>query len=249
LALTLDQITTAIRRRLGWPSGDTFVSDAELQEMVRQSRRELLDLLISVHQGDYRLTGAGFQTVAGQGIYLMSPFNPAIATAAAPDLQVDFLRIRKVALLLDGIQYPMRRWDIETDVDDLNIIAWDAGTDIRYRISSGVSDGDAEKYILFRPTPAAAYTVTVWGNIGLENASFSATDTINTLGNDEYLVLDGMLKCLQMEETDTSAVERQKARYIEMLQNNATPIDAGQAITIADVRGAWDDVDRFRRWW
>ena len=248
MSLTLGQIQDAIRRRLGWPSADTFVSDAELADMIRFSRAELVDLLISIHQGDYRLIAGAFQTVADQALYVISPTDPALSSGSTPDLLVDFSRIRKVALILNDRTYPMRRWDVETVNDRTDSVAWDTSTDIRYRISHGLY-GDSEKLLYFTPTPAGAYIVQVWGNAGTSAQTFSETDTINSIGNDEYLILDGMIKCLQMEESDTSLVERQKARYIEMLQSNGPPIDAGQAQTIQDVRGRDDDLDWSRRWW
>lgn len=216
--------------------------------MLRMSRLELVDLLISIHQGDYRLFSGTFPTVADQNVYLIGPIDPSPFYTVSPDLQGDFARIRKVSFLVNDRAYPMRRWDVETDIDRTDSVAWEANTDVRYRISSGLSAGDSEKLIYFTPTPAGVYTVQVWANFGIENLSFSASDTVNTLGNDEYLILDGMIKCLQMEETDTSAVERQKARYIEMLTNNGPPLDAGQASVIQDVRGREDDRDWSRGW-
>lgn len=248
MALTLGQIERAIRRRLGWPETDAFVSDAELDEMIRQSRRELLDLLTTIHQGDYRLAFGDMQTVAGQPFYLMGPFDPSPAYGTTPALLGDFVRIRKVALLVDNTLIPLKRWDVETSVDRVDEAVWDASTDVRYRISSGLTAGDAEKLIFFYPTPADVYQLRIWGNEGIDNLTFSETDTVNGLGNDEYLILDGMIKCLQMEESDSSLVERQKARYIEMLSNNQPPMDAGQPETIHDARGADFDVGYISRY-
>jgi hypothetical protein len=248
LALTLAGIRDKIRRRLGWPAVDDFVLDSELEEMIRASRFELLDLLISIHQGEYRAAFGTLTTQADRNLYLMGPIDPSPAYGFTPDILGDFSRIRKVAFLVNDRYIPMKRWDVETSVDRADSVVWEASTDIRYRLSSGITAGDAEKLIFFHPTPAGEYTVQIWGNEGIENLSFTDTTTINALGNDEYLVLDCMIKCLQMEESDPSLVERQKMRFIEMLQNNGPPMDAGQAATIQDVRGAWDDIENTARW-
>lgn len=246
MSKTLDQILTQIRRRLGWPDKDAFVSDAELSDMIRASQQELLDLLVSIHQGDYRSAQAAFITKPGSQAYVISP-NPA-STLGVPDLLADFARIQRVSFLVDNASVPMRRWEVENDVHTIEPQPWEPWTDVRYRITSGLT-AENEKVLWFNPTPTGVYTVLVWGIEGLTNVTFSATDAINALANDEYLVLDGMIKCLQMEESDTSLVERQKARFIEMITNNATPIDAGQAATIRDVRGAEREWDRFRWRW
>jgi hypothetical protein len=73
--------------------------------------------------------------------------------------------------------------------------------------------------------------------------SFSVTSQQNLLGHDEYLILDTMIKCLQAEEADTTVVERQKARYMELVEQNETPIDIGQPETIFDARS------NARDWW
>jgi len=243
LALTIGQIAGTIRRRLGWPSTDTFVSDDELFEMVRESQRELLDLLISVHQGDFLLSAASFTTTAGLPLYL---FCRDTTMVPAPVIEDDVTRVRRVSVIFNDRSFPMKRFDIESYVvNETSSVVWDESTDIRYRFiiggqadSVGTRTAEHMSGIIVSPTPADEYTIKVWYHKGL--GTTSVTDAINVLGNDEYLVLDGMIKCLEMEETDTSSVERKKARFVEMLQNNQPPVDAGQAHTILDMRSSRD---------
>ena len=78
----------------------------------------------------------------------------------------------------------------------------------------------------------------------------SASDDINVLDFDEYVILDCMIKCREMEEADASVVVGQKAAYRERIQNMAPPKDAGKPSYIRDER-ATDDYVSFeerRRW-
>lgn len=232
-----------VRRRLGWPLTDSFVSNDELTDMLKESKRELLDFLISVHGGDFRGTFAPLLTVADQSIYVISTDTTLASTI---DLPIDVARIHRVSLVVNNRCIPMRRWDVDTQVFRTDSVAWDESTDIRYKITYQ----ERGMYLWFNPTPAGVYTVELYVIPGSDALTFSATTAINDIGHDEYLVLDCAAKCAEMEETDSTPFVARRERYKEMLTNNRTPIDQGQAETIQDVRGLDFDtsIDRWRRW-
>lgn len=232
-----------IRRRLGWPSTDTFVSDAELYDMIRESQKELFDFMVSVHQGGYRLIQVVLPINANQNQYLIQ----RSADGTFGDLiGVAMERIVRVAAVFNNKSVRMRPWDLETDFVDYDTVTWDESTDIRYRFSKGAFFGEQLDWILLvYPPPAADATVEIYFNNG--PATLSLTDAVQDLENDEYIVLDTAIKCLQMEETDASPFIAQKERLIQRLTNEAPPLDAGKPMTIQDARGV--DGARSRWWW
>ena len=244
MALTLEQLQVAIRRRLGWPSDDTFISDDEIFEMIRTSQVELQDLLISIHGGDWRLVVASFDTVANNFIY---PIGVDVTSAFVADIS----RVRRVAAWInETTSRPMRRWNIETDFHDFTPVAWDENTDIVYRFSleqpAHLDTGFMALYVF--PVPSNVVPIEIWYNAG--PGTMSLTSAINQLGNDEYIILDGMIKCLEAEETDTSSVERKKEALIQRMTANQAPADGGSAAVIQDARSAWPlSMDRGRVRW
>lgn len=203
--------------------------------MIRESQLELQSLMVTIHQGNWNVLQTIVQTTAG----LAGPYELASLTAVE---NID--RILRVQVNFNDRSVPMRRLDWETDVLDEVSKPWDSCTDIRYRYvaygQAGVTDAAAQMF--FYPPPSAQHLVIIT-YIGTPG-SLSLTDAVNTLGHDEYIVLDGMIKCLRMEESDTTAVERQKERYVARLNSDAAPLDMGQPEVIRDVRGA--DLSRGR---
>lgn len=236
-----------VRRRLGWPSADTFVSDIEIVDMLLESRRELFDFMVSVHQGMYRISTATFDTVAGQSNYTIQ-FDPNGTLADIIGAPIE--RIIRISAQFDDVSIPLRPWQAPTAIQRIGAVQWQAGMDLRYSLTTGgIAFGEMfDRVLRVYPTPSNVVTVDLMFNTGpVGTTSVSTTGIINDLENDEYLVLDCMIKCLQMEETDPAAAMAQKERLIQRLTNEATPLDAGQPQTIQDARGFWDDSD-IRRW-
>lgn len=230
MALTLQEIQTSIRRRLGWPTTDDFVTDAELRGYILESQHELYDLLLSVHQDNWNVDVLTFTTVADQRFYSLT------ATALSTGVH----RVRRISTKFDDLSVPFRRLDLESDIIDYASYNWDQGSDIRYRLHWYPFDrnNSITLKVEFDPTPDGVYQVQLSYNPAAPTLSVSTA--VNQIGYDEYIILDGMIKCLQMEESDTTVVERQKARFRERIENLATPIDEGNANVIQDVRAVDD---------
>ena len=226
---TLAQLQLMVRRRLGWPSTDTVVSDAEIGDMLRQSQYELLDLLISLHNGNFREATLTQAITAGT--------NSATIAGA--------YRLVRCSVDFDSASVPMRPWERESSYIDRTSQPWTSTTDLRYRYLHMVGHDEAQITIQVYPTPTTTQILRVVHIVGPGTLSISTA--YNTVGNDEYLVLDTMIKCIQAEEGDAGAVERKKAGYVEMLTNHAQPLDVGQAHTIQDVRTVSSNRDAL--WW
>jgi hypothetical protein len=224
---TVDQLIASIRQRLGWPADDSFVSYDEMREMLQQSRHELAAFLVRLHQGNFRLTYHTITTVAGQNGYGLTDVYTTV----------------RVAAVFDNVSRPMRRANIESEVLRTDSVAWNSGTDISYRMQRLFPEADGsqtganmENAIFFYPTPDGAYQVEIYYVYALQ--TFSATDSLNMLGHDEYLVLDTMIKCIEAEEGDPSRIEARKERYIQAVTDSESPIDLAGSDNIQDVRGA-----------
>lgn len=225
---------------MGWGSTDSFVTDAELKDMIAESMHELHDLLISVHQGEFEVGTVTVATVADTEQYDLGSGNKGTLIYKLLRVSVDF----------DNVSIPMRRMDIETSIMDSSSYSWSQGSDLRYRFTHGGVSSGVGPYINFHPTPDAAHVVKIMYNRTPLTLSLS-TDT-NTTGHDEYLTLDCCIKLAQMEESDPSGWMAQKSAYRERLENLAPPMDPGNPATIQDVRGVdkWrSDWQSFRRWW
>lgn len=214
--------------------------------MLLESRRELFDFMVSVHNGSYRLAYVLINTIPGVNAYVIQ-WDPDATLGDLIGVNVE--RVVRVAVQVDGVSMPLSRANVESDVYPTETVQWQRGVDMSYRISSGFFAGEMFDRILYLyPVPSNAVVLEllcVAGPGGTE--SVSLTGIINDLGYDEYLVLDGMIKCLQMEESDPSVAIAQKDRLIQRIQNEAAPIDDTQAPTIQDVRSRDSDAGFSRR--
>ena len=226
---TLAEIRSSIRRRLGWPSADTFVSDDEIEDMIRASQRDLVNLLVSVHQGDYNVFTATAAVAAG------ATFT---ATGQTGTLLGPILRVLRVSVDIDGVSVPFRRLGWDNEARNESNQPWTRGTDLRYRFTKYTpNDSDI---IHFQPPPDTAQVLSIVYVSGPGTLSLSTS--VNFVGHDEYLILDGMIKCLDMEESDTSQIERRKAQYIAALEQTYTPLDIGAPAVISDARNRDADI-------
>ena len=110
--------------------------------------------------------------------------------------------------------------------------------------ASGVSNGDNAHAIVhgeyvprirFTPEPTTATSITVWY---IPHAPELSTDTDRWNGFngwEEYAIVDAAIRCLEKEESDTSALEIRKQRLTQRLRNMAPARDIGMGGTVQDV--------------
>lgn len=88
--------------------------------------------------------------------------------------------------------------------------------------------------IKFIPTPTSGGTVTLWYVPVAETLTSASTiDSVN--GYDEFVIVDAAIKCLQKEESDTTALQLEKQEAISRIQSSASNRDAGEPKTVTDV--------------
>lgn len=227
MAYTRAEFRDIIRQRLGWPTTDNFVADTEINNYLKDSARELWALLSTIRRaGSWGYTEAAITTVPGQSAYA---------------LPADFGRLIAVRLLYSNTLVPLKRRDAVTDVQRVLLPqSWTPGN-VTFNLS-GIFSGD---YILqFDPPPSGAFTFDVAYIVA---APLFPSDTdVSWMNEDEYLIIDVMIKLLQKEESDVSALVAQKAMFRQRLELEAVEFDSGEAPTVADVRRG--DYDTREHW-
>lgn len=182
-------------RRRANMENSQFVTDAELTGYVNAGLQELYDL-ITASSEDYYTTSA---TIAVDGV-LKSYALPA-----------NFYKLMGVDYNLGGFPTSMQRFvfnDRNRYVNTHQVI--------RYRIVGS--------NIHFEPLPPAQ-TMTVWYIPAMTKlvADGDTFDAIN--GWEEYVILDGAIKCLVKEESDPSVLLAQKQGAMVRVQGLAKARD------------------------
>lgn len=224
MAYTRAEFRDIIRQRLGWPTTDEFSSDDELNNLIRDSARELHGLLVTLHRaGTWGINASSIVSTANTAAY------------AVPS---DFGRLVVAKLFYAQRLYPITRMDFANAVLTTQSMSWtpsNLSAAIVFTSSSGFN-------IFFDPPPAASgYVVTVT-YVQAPPEFASDTDT-SWMGEDEYIILDCMIKLLNQEEADVSALMAKKADYKQRLELEAGDLDLGQAHEVVDVQRAddWND--------
>lgn len=102
---------------------------------------------------------------------------------------------------------------------------------------------DYAPQIRFTPIPVAANAINVW-YIPHAPVLAAATDVWNGFnGWEEYPIVDSAIKCLEKEESDTSALELRKQRLINRIQSMSQKRDGGFPERVTDVTRVYDN------WW
>jgi hypothetical protein len=226
------QFRDVIRQRLGWPAADQFVVDTELNSYINDSLAELHSLLVTAHTpGSWGVAPEAIVIVPGQNTYQVSATD-------------QFGRLLSVRLTWQNEWVPIRKFDPTVDTISLNARSWTPDS-VRWWLNSADSTLGHDAALTFTPMPDSAQEIIV---LYVVSAPIFTTDADTSfMGHDEYVVLDCMLKCMQKEEADTTAVRNQKDAYAMRIRTQAEPLDIGAATTVQDARAAFgEDYDYSR---
>jgi hypothetical protein len=196
-----------------------FISDSELLDYINASYAELYDLLIQTYE-DYYITGpTQFTLTSGdEGVYA---------------LPSDFYKLR-------GLDYQYGGDWVELYPYDWNRRnAWN-------RTLNRVYTGETERSyrmvgtnLRIEPDDDADGTYRIW-YAPAYTALSSDTDNIDSMISrnnwEEYLIIDAAIKMLAKEESDTRALERQKADIKRRIESAAGDRDMDQPERISDIR-------------
>jgi hypothetical protein len=224
MSTTLATMRERVRARADMKNS-LFVEEDELNQYINSSYQELYDLLVASFE-DY---------------YTLPPVTVTITTGSTIDLPTDFYKLRGVDGKLDNnnfytlqpFQFAERNINRQ-GVGILNASQWYT----QYRIVGNK--------IYITPEDNAAGDYRLW-YIPKCTTLLLDTDTLDGInGWEEYIVVDAARKCLQKEESDTSAMVQEKEMLRQRIINMAARRDAGMPKSITDL----NRIDRFnnRRW-
>ena len=214
----LSKLVARVRRRADMENS-AYCSDAEIGEYLRNSLAELADL-ITINGGQEMLaTSAAFVTVADT------------VTVALPK---SFYRLLGVDVVLNGETEILRPFMFNERARYSSSVGWTDAARVGYRLVGTT--------IRFHPTPDAVYSGTFWfiplplsDSVG----SIILDDLQNTFNGfavwDEYAVVDAAMKCLEKEESDTSALAARKAQLAARIIGISQKRDAGSPERVQDV--------------
>lgn len=223
MATTLPELRTAVRRLADLEDDGRFVSDAELNEWLRDAMAELYDLIVQSEAGDFAVKTVSFPAGGAEQFQV-------------PD---DFYLLRGVSLKIDGREIPLRRATFDEAVRDRGSEASLATH--RYRLigtAMGVGAvGTWPGFILIAPPPPAGSTVVLY-YVPLPDLPTDDDDAIPEFGRwMEYVVVEAAIRCKVKEEADPTALVVRKRQIEERLKGLAASMDAGKPDRVVDVEG------------
>lgn len=218
---TLLAVRTAAAQRadMPTPSTTTFVTTAEWNALIQESYFELYGLLAQKFGDDYFVSVSSNITTDGA--------NDAYA------LPTDFFKLLGVDLQIGGTSNAWVTLQQFTFTERNryalpNFQAYFGVTNLRYRLRG--SD------LLLSPLPAAGQVLRVWYVPRLATLTQDADTLDGVNGWESYVIVDAARKALLKEESDTSALERDKAGLIARIEAEAENRDATGFGQTADVR-------------
>lgn len=217
---TLSQLRTLIRQRADMENS-TFVTDDEIVGYINQGIAELHDELISLYE-DFYVSSA-----------------PIALPADSPmDLPNNFYKCLGVDLNSSGVTYRLKPFHFGERNSYSNPVFSSAGApSLFYGIQ-----GDELK---FMPDTTISGTGTLWYVPEPQQFALgSSEDAVElnikarqiAIGYEEYIVLDGAIKCLIKEESDYSTLVALKEQQRQRIIGAAARRDAGEPFRIQDIR-------------
>lgn len=215
MAVTLATLRTRVRQQADQESS-TFISDSELTAYINQSARDLHGLLSTTYE-DYFLTSVQF----------------TLSTANTYTLPTNFLKLRGLDYESAGDWVTVPRFAFED----------------RNKYQQRYQRGDLDVWRMYRimqgalfilPEDDYAGTYRLWYTYDFTELSSDSDTLANTLGWDEYVVVDAAIKCLQKEESDASLLMARKADLKQRIMAEAANRDASGPERITVV-GSLDD--------
>lgn len=227
--VNLSTMVTRCRRRADMEN-TTFVTDAEIQEMVEASLGELIDLLI-MYSGDSSWMSArtsGQDTTAGTETYTVYTNNVDMVEA-------DIYKVLGVEVQFQGKWRRLKRWSHWQNSLLEDISGWNHENAVRYKFNWQPTMG-SEAQISFEPTPQGVHSFRViyipypadWSDAGF-------TNFLGYTGWEEYIICDVAMKMLEKEESDVTHLARRLQIQRDRLQHHAQTMSMGEGHSVRDV--------------
>lgn len=214
--VTLLQLRTQARQRSDMVNS-TFVSDAEFNNYISNSYKELYDLLVSAFGNNYYVaTVSTFVTDGTNTLYnLPTDFYKLLGVDLALSASLDSFVTIKPFNFSDRNRYAVP-----------NFQSFYGVTNLRYRLHGN--------QLFLTPIPAASQTIRVW-YIPEPTSVTSDSDSFDGIsGWEEYVIVDAAIKALAKEESDVSVFMSQKEALRQRITSMADTRDAANPPVVAD---------------
>lgn len=206
---TLAEMRSDVRLRADLV-GNTFVTDAEIDEYLNQSIAELYDLLVSARGQEYYVTRWSFTTAANTELYA---------------LPADHFEVLYVETFVNNQRLRMRPYSLHERAAILGVTQLPARP-YAFRLQAGS--------ISFLPIPDAAYPTTVFYVPACPRLVLG-TDTFDGIdGWEEYAIWRAVAYCQQKEQLDMSFAQGMIAGMRERIQRLAPFRAANNAERVTD---------------
>ena len=215
---TLTELRTRARR-LADAVGNSFFSDAEINDYINTGLGELHDVLVTKFE-DYYASSIEFSLVSGTSEYSLSSVG---LNNMYKLLGVDLVQGSET------VRVPRYSFQERNTFSSNQALYSDRGhTNHRYNLNGNE--------IRFIPKPTSTDTVKVW-YIPTYAKLVNDSDAVD--GNiapnwEEYAVISAALKMRQKEETSTTSLERSKEDITLRIEEAARNRDAGEPMGIVD---------------
>jgi len=210
---TESDLRTRARRRADMENS-TFVTDAEIQDYLNSSISELHDYMVKSYE-DYFVSEQAYSV--------------PIATGGA-NLPDDFYKALGVDYNSGGITSTLRAYSFsERNVYNTPYAVIDRLAEPMYKV-----EGNKIKLI---PNNSQSGSITLYYVPQATQFSSTVTEIENVIpGFEEYVVVATAIRMLMKEESDVSALERERQQLASRIIRAITPRDVSGSFAIRDVR-------------
>lgn len=224
---TLAQLRTLSQQRSNLENS-LFVTDAEWNQYINDSIKELYDLLVTLYGNDYYATSVTFSTDGSTYLYELP--NGTNYSAADPFYKILGLDLALVPTQTDSF-VTIRTFSF-ADRNRFavpNFQSFYGVTNLRYRLLG--------TKLWLTPIPASGQTLKLW----YVPRCADLTDDDDTFdgfsGWTEYVVIDAAVKAMIKQELDISMLELQKQQMIKRINDSAQNRDAANPSCVTDTQG------------
>ena len=231
----------------------TFCSDAEINEYIQSSYGEYYDLLIESIGPQHFLSSLQGVTTAGDAdLELAQVSGSGVGENLDNTLHpVDIYKILRVEATINGVVGRLRPTTIAQREETVNVTGgWTDHHRVGYFLYTDINGtGSRQHQVMhFEPTPQAAHTITIFyipaaPTLIESQSSFSSPTfpafpeaAILTFTNwSEYIVVDAAMKCLEKEESDTTALMMRKEALRQRIVWHGNTMNADDAGSVRDL--------------
>jgi len=215
---TLTDLRTGIRQLADIENAADFIDDTELTKYANEGLSDLYDVRVDACPKLFAVNGP--LLAEGEGTYVWV-------------LPTDFRQLISVHILSGGYFHPAR----PADITEYAELAANAPNETAARYFLRESFGTAVKELYLFPSGISATNI-AYTYIPSPTLLSVATDAFAGSSDElEYIEVYGAIKCLNKEESDTTALDARLTELRKRIRNATKDSDLGAPRTIRRVRG------------